>query len=113
MKKSIAIASILAAASTAVAEPKTSAEAIAQYTGPNQPQNSEICLKASPYFISSFGPEGVVSQFYSFVIDGSGAMAANEKGACEEVDWQTKQCPVGFVKVTSTTPLACNVPIGL
>ena len=116
MKKSISIAAVLAASTAlAAARPTTHAEALAQLTGPNQAESGEessICVSVTPYFITSMIPTGVASSFFSLQIDGVAQFAA-QKGNCQLPDHKTGKCERGYVKVTSTAPLACNVPIGL
>lgn len=105
-KRTITLATLMATSSVALA-----ADPVKDLTGPNQPKNHEICMKVTPYSITDFG--GGNSHFYAFVIDGSGAWPAKQDGKCEEPDYQTRQCPEGYVKLTSTVPVACNVPVAL
>ena len=113
MKKTIALAGILAAASVSAQEIKNGEQALDQLTGPNQPlpQESTICLAVNPYFITSRTPGGTASSFIGFNVNGTSA-ASSKKPACKDV-LPEGQCERGYVKVTSTAPLLCTVPIGL
>lgn len=117
MKKTIAVATFFAA-TTSIAKIENGAQALEQLTGPKQAESGEayeICLSVNPYFFSSPPQPGKPSDshFHALVINGSGAWTADETGSCSTPDQETKKCEVGFVKVTSTAPIACNVPVGL
>lgn len=114
MKKTIALSTIFAA-SMASANPVSYKDAIEKLTGPNQPTTGEnsICVKVDPYQICSLAPQGpICSDFYGFLVTGVSPMAQNSQGECMEVQ-QDGVCETGFVKITSTAPIKCNVPIGL
>lgn len=114
MKKTIAFATILAS-STTLAKNNTAEDVIKKLTGPNQAESGqlhEMCLKVTPYFLGSLPPNAAV-KFHSLAISGSGAWQAEEQGECAEPNYETKKCEEGFVKVTSTAPIACNVPVAL
>jgi hypothetical protein len=116
IRKSISMAGILVASATAMAseEIKTSEEALQKLTGPNQPLIGEhtLCLSVTPYFISSLTPKGVVSSFVSLQIDGATPFS-KAHGTCALPDPKTGLCEHGHIKITTTVPVACNVPIGL
>ncbi|MES2504015.1 MAG: hypothetical protein V4534_03970 [Myxococcota bacterium] len=112
IKKSISAASLLALSSASgLAAIKTPADAINQLTGPNQPMRGptrSLCVSVTPYFISGWGSPG---SFVSLQMDGV-AMFGQEKGSCAGPGDDGK-CAPGFVKITSTAPIGCIVPVAL
>lgn len=116
LKKTISTASliVLSSASLQAGTINTSEQALDVLTGPNQPTTGEhsICLSVTPYFLTSMMPGGrVMSRFTSLQIDGATPMSKPE-GDCHMPD-ENGTCARGYIKVVSTAPILCNVPIGL
>lgn len=112
IKKTISVAGVLVMTSTGAAAGSISTpdEALDRLTGPNQPggrANHSICVAVTPYFLSGWGS----SEFFSLQIDGATPMSQPE-GQCSSPNEQGK-CERGYIKISSTVPIACAVPIAL
>lgn len=112
LKKTISVMGLATLSSGAFAGgPATSAEALDQLTGPNQPSRGaqhSMCVSVTPYFIAGWGGPG---QFHSLQINGVTPMTPSG-GECGHMD-QRGKCERGFIKITSTVPIACAVPVAL
>lgn len=116
VKKTISAASliVLSSASLQAGPIRTPSEALDRLTGPNQPTSGDhsLCLRVTPYFLTSMMPGGGIARsFVSLQIDGATPMS-NPEGDCSMTN-ENGACERGYIKVTSTAPILCNVPIGL
>ncbi len=112
IKKTIATLSLLALSGSAwAALPITTpGQALDWLTGENQPSDAlkkEICVSVTPYFLASAAPDSA-PHFFSLQIDGV-TPTSNTAGQCNEPG-PTGKCQRGFIKISSTAPIACHVP---
>lgn len=110
-KRTIIAGTILAASMASAVTDADSAAYIKEQTGPNQQSNQELCLKVETMTISMMGPHAGVSSII-------GLKVADRTSARElviDADYDTKQCPEGYVKISTTAPLRSvrSAPIGL
>jgi hypothetical protein len=115
LKKSISQASLVALSSAALSASniRTPDEALDRLTGPNQPnrgQTYDMCVSVTPYFLTSWDPR-TPDEFISLQIDGVAQMA-NSAGQCNSPD-EFGKCERGYIRITSTVPIQCYVPISL
>lgn len=111
MKKRTLLAGTLMAASLAHANAEDTAKYIKENTGANQKGVNELCLKVDTMTISSIVPGGKVSS----MIFGLRIAAGATTEQIVAVNYQTKQCEEGYIKISTTANLVSirNAPVGL
>lgn len=110
-KRTIIAGTILAASMANAAGDVDVAGYLKEQTGPAQKEVKELCLQVEPMFLSSMMPRHVSSTIIGLKV----ADNAESYDLVIDTDRVTKQCPEGYVKISTTAPLRSvrSAPISL